>query len=72
MLMAGLRNILVHDYLDVDRGRIPTFVQDRLENFEEFAVQLAGSSELHFAGAGPSLRRNRLLPIPAERASAGC
>jgi uncharacterized protein YutE (UPF0331/DUF86 family) len=40
MPMAGLRNVLVHDYLDVDRDRIYTFVQDRLEDFEAFAVQI--------------------------------
>lgn len=38
--MAGLRNILVHDYLDVDRGRIYTLLQDRLEDFERFATQI--------------------------------
>lgn len=38
--MAGLRNILVHDYLDVDRGRIHTLLQDCLEDFEQFATQI--------------------------------
>ena len=38
--MAGLRNILVHDYLDVDRGRIYTLLQDCLEDFEQFAIQI--------------------------------
>jgi uncharacterized protein YutE (UPF0331/DUF86 family) len=38
--LAGLRNVLVHDYLDVDRGRIYSLVQDRLGDFEEFAAQI--------------------------------
>jgi len=38
--MAGLRNILVHDYLEVDRGKIYALLQDRLEDFERFATQI--------------------------------
>jgi uncharacterized protein YutE (UPF0331/DUF86 family) len=38
--MAGLRNILVHDYLDVDRGRIYDLLRDGLEDFEQFAAQI--------------------------------
>ncbi len=38
--MAGLRNILVHDYLDVDRVRIHALLQDCLEDFEQFATQI--------------------------------
>ena len=38
--MAGLRNILVHDYLDVDRGRLHALLQDCLEDFEQFAIQI--------------------------------
>lgn len=38
--MAGLRNILVHDYLDVDRGKIYILLQDCLEDFEQFAIQI--------------------------------
>ncbi len=38
--MAGLRNILVHDYLDVDRGRIYSLLQNCLEDFEQFATQI--------------------------------
>lgn len=34
--MAGLRNILVHDYLDVDVGRIYKIFQDQLEDFKTF------------------------------------
>jgi uncharacterized protein YutE (UPF0331/DUF86 family) len=40
MPMAGLRNILVHDYLDIDRGRIYLLLQDCLEDFEQFATQI--------------------------------
>jgi uncharacterized protein YutE (UPF0331/DUF86 family) len=39
--MAGLRNILVHDYLDVDRDRIYTLLQNQLEDFEHFSTQIA-------------------------------
>ena len=38
--MAGLRNILVHDYLEVDRSKIHTLLQDCLEDFEKFAVEI--------------------------------
>jgi uncharacterized protein YutE (UPF0331/DUF86 family) len=38
--MAGLRNILVHDYLEVDRARIHALLQDCLEDFEQFAIQI--------------------------------
>jgi uncharacterized protein YutE (UPF0331/DUF86 family) len=38
--MAGLRNILVHDYMDVDRNRIHALLQDCLEDFEQFATQI--------------------------------
>jgi uncharacterized protein YutE (UPF0331/DUF86 family) len=38
--MAGLRNILVHDYLEVDRGRIHNLLQNCLEDFELFAAQI--------------------------------
>jgi uncharacterized protein YutE (UPF0331/DUF86 family) len=40
MPMAGLRNILVHDYLDVDREKLHTLLQNCLEDFEQFAVQI--------------------------------
>ena len=38
--MAGLRNILVHDYLEVDRIQIYTLLQNSLEDFEQFATQI--------------------------------
>lgn len=41
MPMAGLRNILVHDYLDLDRGKIYDLLQDCLEDFEQFATQIS-------------------------------
>jgi len=34
--MAGLRNILVHEYVDVDLGVIFKILQQRLEDFEKF------------------------------------
>ncbi len=38
--MAGLRNILVYDYLEVDRDRIYDLLQENLGDLEEFAVQI--------------------------------
>jgi uncharacterized protein YutE (UPF0331/DUF86 family) len=38
--MAGLRNILVHDYLDVDRRRLYALLQNNLADFEQFAIQI--------------------------------
>jgi len=38
--MAGLRNILVHDYLDVDRTKLHALLQGCLGDFEQFAVQI--------------------------------
>ena len=38
--MAGLRNILVHDYLEIDRSRIYAFMQDCLEGSEQFAAEI--------------------------------
>lgn len=34
---AGLRNILVHDYLELDVERVHEFLRERLGDFEEFA-----------------------------------
>jgi len=39
--MAGLRNLLVHDYLEVDRKRLYDLLQHCLGDFEEFATQVA-------------------------------
>jgi uncharacterized protein YutE (UPF0331/DUF86 family) len=38
--LAGLRNILVHDYLEVDRGRLYEVLQRGLEDLEEFALHI--------------------------------
>ena len=34
--MAGFRNLLVHDYVEVDPERVYDFLQNRIEDFEEF------------------------------------
>jgi len=36
--MVGLRNILVHEYLEVDYGSLYQFIQTELCDFEEFAA----------------------------------
>ncbi len=41
MPLVGLRNILVHDYLDIDRPRLYDALQIELEDLEEFAKQVA-------------------------------
>ena len=38
--IAGFRNVLVHGYLDVDRGLLVTMVSERLDDFEEFASHI--------------------------------
>lgn len=35
--LAGLRNILVHDYLEVDRKKIYHLLQEHLKDFEEYS-----------------------------------
>lgn len=39
--MAGLRNILVHEYLDVDRERLYSILHEHLGDFKEFGRQVA-------------------------------
>ena len=39
--LAGLRNILVHDYLEIDLGRIYEFLENDLSDFIEFAKQIS-------------------------------
>ncbi|MFO7986436.1 MAG: DUF86 domain-containing protein [Desulfatiglandaceae bacterium] len=39
--MAGLRNILVHDYLEVDREELYRIVTENLKDFEIFAKHIA-------------------------------
>lgn len=38
--IAGLRNVLVHDYVDVDTGRLEELL-DRLDDFRRFATAVA-------------------------------
>lgn len=40
--VAGLRNILVHDYTRIDLGRLQAFLSD-LDDFRTFATQVAAS-----------------------------
>lgn len=39
-LMAGLRNILVHDYLEVNPKEIENILRNNLEDFKKFAIQI--------------------------------
>ena len=39
--MIGLRNILVHEYLEVDYVALHRFIQTELRDFEEFAAAVA-------------------------------
>ena len=34
--MAGFRNILVHEYLEIDRRRVYQILKDDLDDFERF------------------------------------
>ena len=38
--LAGLRNLLVHDYLEVDSARIYGFLQKDLDDFKTFAYYI--------------------------------
>ena len=38
--LAGLRNILVHAYLELDRGRVQKLVRDGLSQFEDYVSQV--------------------------------
>lgn len=38
--MAGFRNILVHDYLDVDLGIVKQLLDERLDDFRKFGQQV--------------------------------
>jgi len=38
--MAGLRNILVHEYLRVDTGKLHDYLQHRLTDFTEFIAHI--------------------------------
>ena len=39
--MAGFRNLLVHDYAEVDPVRVYDYLQNRLDDFEEFMKLIA-------------------------------
>jgi uncharacterized protein YutE (UPF0331/DUF86 family) len=52
--VAGLRNVLVRGYLDVDPALIHSLLNERLGEFEEFARQVEAYLERSEAGgAGP-------------------
>ncbi len=40
--LAGFRNLLVHDYTRVDRARVHSFLNTRLDGFRRFAADIAG------------------------------
>ncbi|NLL17978.1 MAG: DUF86 domain-containing protein [Clostridia bacterium] len=40
--MASFRNILVHDYLKLDRGIVYDIITGNLADFKSFAAQIAG------------------------------
>ena len=39
--LAGLRNILVHDYLEIDLKRIYEFLRNDLSDFSEFGKYIS-------------------------------
>ena len=39
--MAGLRNILVHEYLEINRERLYEILQQRLDDFKDFGKEIA-------------------------------
>jgi uncharacterized protein YutE (UPF0331/DUF86 family) len=41
--VAGFRNLLVHGYLEVDLSRLHKLLNERLEDFEEFAARVRGA-----------------------------
>lgn len=49
--MIGLRNILVHEYLEVDYGALYQFIKTELRDFEEFAAAVTGLLERRKNGA---------------------
>lgn len=38
--LGGFRNVLVHGYLDIDEGRVYGSLQDELDAFDDFAVEI--------------------------------
>jgi uncharacterized protein YutE (UPF0331/DUF86 family) len=39
--LAGFRNVLVHDYIKLDRARVHSFLVTRLEGFRRFSAEVA-------------------------------
>ena len=39
--LAGFRNVLVHDYIKLDRTRVHSFLVTRLEGFRRFSAEVA-------------------------------
>ena len=48
--MAGMRNILVHDYVDVDARYVWSVVDDRLDDLRQAHAQLSALPELTLRG----------------------
>ena len=48
--VAGFRNVIVHGYLDVDPGIVHRLLNERLDDFGEFAGYID-----HYLGTGPGL-----------------
>ena len=42
---AGLRNILVHMYLEIDHDRVVAIVRDELDDLVQFAASMAAATE---------------------------
>jgi len=49
--LAGFRNLLVHDYMRIERERVHGFLQSRLDGFRHFATDIA--EYLHQTGPNP-------------------
>ena len=45
--LAGFRNILVHDYIKIDRGRVHEFLKTRLDGFRHFAADISAFLQQH-------------------------
>ena len=45
--IAGFRNVLVHGYLDVDRKRVHSLLNERLDDFAVFAAHIERSLSRH-------------------------
>jgi len=51
--IAGLRNVIVHGYVDVDPALVHSLLNERLGDFEEFARQVEA-----YLGSGPTSGAN--------------